>query len=83
MPSEEGPPSKVLLVTVTNIKFPVNVDVLFTVFNKYGSVLRIVLFPRQLGMQALIEMETVDQAQLSIQNLNGNTIYSSSNLLKI
>lgn len=37
-------PNKILLVTITNIKFPVNADVLYTVFNKYGDVERIVIF---------------------------------------
>jgi hypothetical protein len=33
-------------VTITNIRFPVNADVLYTVFNKFGDVMRIVIFPR-------------------------------------
>ena len=45
---------------MTNIKFPVNADVLYTLFNKYGEVLRVIIFPRQLGEQALIEMKSVE-----------------------
>jgi hypothetical protein len=41
--------SKVLIVTITNIKLPVTADVLQTVFYKYGEVNRIICFPRQLG----------------------------------
>ena len=46
-----------------NVKFPVTADVLYTVFSKYGQVIRIVCFPRQQGEQALIEMRSVDQAK--------------------
>lgn len=38
--------SPVLLVTITNVKFPVNADVLFSVFNKYGDVLRVIIFDK-------------------------------------
>jgi hypothetical protein len=54
--------SSVLLVTITNIKFPVNADVLFSVFNKYGDVLRIIIFDKQQGEQALVEMQSLEQA---------------------
>jgi len=33
-----GAANHILMVTITSIKFPVNVDVLFTVFNKCGDV---------------------------------------------
>ena len=37
-------PNRILLVTISNIKFPVNADVLFTVFSRYGDPIRIVVF---------------------------------------
>jgi RNA recognition motif-containing protein len=51
---------RVLLVTITNVKYPVTADVLYTVFSKFGEVCRVVSFPRQLGEQALIEMKTAE-----------------------
>lgn len=38
--------NKILLVTITNVKYPVTADVLYTVFNRFGDVQRIVCFPR-------------------------------------
>ena len=68
---------------MTNIKYPVNADVLYTLFNKYGEVLRVIIFPRQLGEQALIEMKSIEQAKLARKELDGNSIYSTANTMRI
>ena len=47
-------PSPVLLITITNIKFPVNSEVLFCVFNKFGDVLKAIVFEKGQGLQALV-----------------------------
>ncbi|CDW74237.1 polypyrimidine tract binding [Stylonychia lemnae] len=76
--------SKIILVTITNIRYPVNADVLFTTFHKFGEPQRIVIFPRQLGEQALVEFASVEQAKKAKQEMDGKSIYSnSSNLMKI
>ena len=75
-------PSPVLLVTITNVKLPVNADVLFAIFNKYGEVLRVVLFDKQQGEQALVEMSTLEQAVKAKQETNSQYIYSSTNLMQ-
>jgi len=38
--------SCVLLISISNIKFPVTADVLFSIFNKFGEVLRIIVFEK-------------------------------------
>lgn len=76
-------PSSVLLVTITNIKFPVNADVLFSVFNKYGDVQKIIIFEKQQGEQALVEMLTVDQAIKAKEQTTGQYIYSDTNLMHV
>jgi hypothetical protein len=48
-------PNRILLVTITNVRFAVTADTLYTVFSKYGEVLRIICFPKSLGEQALVE----------------------------
>ena len=72
-----------MLVTITNIKFPVNADVLYTVFNKYGEVLKVVIFQRQLGEQALVEMNSVEAAKEAKAALDGKNMYSSTNSMRI
>ena len=39
-------PSAVLLITITNVKYPVNAEVLFSVFNKFGDVLKAIVFEK-------------------------------------
>ena len=48
--------SKVLLVNISNIKYPITVQILLTVFGKYGEVQKIIIFQRTLGSQALVQM---------------------------
>ena len=69
--------SKVLLVTVTNPKYPVTADVVQTVFCKHGDVQKVVCFPRQLGEQVLIEMRSVEQAKAAKRELDGQSLYGA------
>ncbi len=39
---EEG--SRILLVTITNIKYPINVEILRTIFSKHGKVEKVIIF---------------------------------------
>jgi RNA recognition motif-containing protein len=68
-------------VTITKLKYPVNADVLFAVFNKYGEVLRIIIFDKDRSQQALIEMGDTAQATKAKDAVNGQHIYSASNLM--
>ncbi len=67
------------------MKLPVNADVLYTVFVKYGDIQRIVCFPRNLGYQALIEFKSLDNAKSAKRDLDGKPMYHSGtvNLLRI
>ena len=46
---EKNEKTSVLLISISNIKFPVTADVLFSVFNKFGEVLRIIVFEKNKG----------------------------------
>lgn len=72
-----------LLVTITKLKYPVNVDVLFAVFNKYGEVLRIIIFDKDKSQQALVEMGDAAQATKAKDSVNGQHIYSASNMMTV
>ncbi|XP_060889874.1 heterogeneous nuclear ribonucleoprotein L-like [Labrus mixtus] len=74
--------NKVLLLSIQNPLYPITTDVLYTVCNPVGNVLRIVIFKRN-GIQAMVEFESVEDAQKAKLALNGADIYSSCCTLKI
>ena len=78
----EETPNHVLLYTVLNPAFPIACDVLHTISNPFGKVLRIVIF-RKNGIQAMLEFDSVESAQRAKANLHGCDIYSGCCTLKI
>jgi hypothetical protein len=72
----------ILLVTVTNLVYPVTIDILHQVFSKYGAIHKIVIFSKK-GFQALIQMGDKNQAQAAKQALDGQNIYSGCCTLRI
>uniref|UniRef100_A0A8D3B7Q2 RRM domain-containing protein n=1 Tax=Scophthalmus maximus TaxID=52904 RepID=A0A8D3B7Q2_SCOMX len=70
--------NKVLLLSIQNPLYPITTDVLYTVCNPIGSVLRIVIFKRN-GIQAM----SVQCAQKAKAALNGADIYAGCCTLKI
>ncbi|KAG9338056.1 hypothetical protein JZ751_027132 [Albula glossodonta] len=67
--------NKVLLLSIQNPLYPITTDVLYTVCNPIGNVLRIVIFKRN-GIQAM-------NAQKAKAALNGADIYAGCCTLKI
>ncbi|CDQ57583.1 unnamed protein product [Oncorhynchus mykiss] len=81
--------NKVLLLSIQNPLYPITTDVLYTVCNPIGNVLRIVIFKRN-GIQAMLlflngvaTFETVKNAQKAKSALNGADIYAGCCTLKI
>uniref|UniRef100_H3CBY4 Heteroous nuclear ribonucleoprotein L like n=1 Tax=Tetraodon nigroviridis TaxID=99883 RepID=H3CBY4_TETNG len=74
--------NKVLLLSIQNPLYPITTDVLYTVCNPVGNVLRIVIFKRN-GIQAMVEFESVHCAQKAKAALNGADIYAGCCTLKI
>ncbi|KAM7008838.1 heterogeneous nuclear ribonucleoprotein L-like isoform 2-T2 [Tautogolabrus adspersus] len=74
--------NKVLLLSIQNPLYPITTDVLYTVCNPVCNVLRIVIFKRN-GIQAMVEFESVEDAQKAKLALNGADIYSGCCTLKI
>ncbi|XP_041108100.1 heterogeneous nuclear ribonucleoprotein L-like isoform X2 [Polyodon spathula] len=74
--------NKVLLLSIQNPLYPITTDVLYTVCNPTGNVLRIVIFKRN-GIQAMVEFESVQSAQKAKAALNGADIYAGCCTLKI
>ncbi|VDN15622.1 unnamed protein product [Dibothriocephalus latus] len=74
---ERCPPSEnnILLLTIYNAHYPINVDVIHQVANRHGKVLRIVVFRRK-EVQAMVEFSSVAEARACKRHINGADIYS-------
>ncbi|CEL99796.1 unnamed protein product [Vitrella brassicaformis CCMP3155] len=75
---------RVLLVYVTNIAYPVELEVIHTIFSKYGFVEKIVSFqkaPRT--YQALVQFSAPNEAMGAMVTLNGRNIYDGCNTLQV
>ena len=67
---------------VPDCRYPVDVNVLHSICNPYGTVLRIVIMRRR-GVQALIEFEDVGAASRAKDALHNQDIYAGCNTLKV
>lgn len=77
--------SRVLFVTVTRItRYPVDIDLLYRVFCRYGTVEKIILFPKPPGRcQSLIQFSSLIEAKTASAALNHRDIYDGCNTLQI
>ncbi|XP_049819298.1 heterogeneous nuclear ribonucleoprotein L isoform X2 [Aethina tumida] len=79
---DEAKPNHVLLFTIINPMYPITVDVLHTICQSSGQVLRIVIFKKN-GVQAMVEFDSIESAVRAKDTLNGADIYSGCCTLKI
>ncbi|RHY69654.1 hypothetical protein DYB38_013314, partial [Aphanomyces astaci] len=73
----------ILIVSISKMDFPVNVDVLHQVFSKYGTVLKIVTFTQRGEFKALVQFQATEQAVAAQVALDGRDIYTGCNTLHI
>eukprot|EP00762_Andalucia_godoyi_P003661 ANDGO_00639.mRNA.1 Polypyrimidine tract-binding protein homolog 3 len=74
-PQSNNNPNRVIHITVSNMIYPVTVEVLHKVFSSYGTVQRILTFTRSGAFQAFIEYEALTAATTAHTLLNGHNIY--------
>ncbi|KAK3026458.1 hypothetical protein RJ639_041868 [Escallonia herrerae] len=67
--------SNVLLASIENMLYAVTLDVLHTVFSTFGPVLKIAMFDKSGGLQALIQYPDVQTAVVAKESLEGHCIY--------
>ncbi|XP_039266692.1 polypyrimidine tract-binding protein 3-like isoform X2 [Styela clava] len=79
----EGGTNHVLRVVVENMIYPVTLDVLHTIFSKFGVVLKIITFTKNNQFQALIQMGDAVQSQTAKLSLDGQNIYNSCCTLRV
>lgn len=76
-------PKTVLRVIVENMLYPVTIDVLKSIFARYGQVLKIVTFSKNNTFQALIQFSDQIAAQTAKVSLHGQNIYNGCCTLRI
>ncbi|WKX96608.1 hypothetical protein Q1695_012779 [Nippostrongylus brasiliensis] len=76
-------PNSVLRVIIENMIYPVTLDVLHTLFSRYGKVLRIITFNKNNTFQALVQISEASAAQLAKQNLENQNVYNGCCTLRI
>ncbi|KAJ1353560.1 hypothetical protein KIN20_010210 [Parelaphostrongylus tenuis] len=76
-------PNSVLRVIIENMVYPVTLDVLHSLFSRYGKVLRIITFNKNNTFQALVQISEASAAQLAKQNLENQNVYNGCCTLRI
>jgi len=79
---EPDQPNHVILMTIINPAYPITVDVIHTITQPYGTVLRIVIFKKN-GVQCMVEFENVEMATVAKEALQGADIYSGCCTLRV
>lgn len=69
------PESNVLLATIENMQYEVTIEVLQTIFAAFGTVLKIAMFEKNAGSQALVQYADVATAVTAKESLEGHCIY--------
>lgn len=75
-------PNHILLITVINPAYPITCEVIHTICQPHGKVLRIVIFKKN-GIQAMVEFDSIESAKRAKQALHGCDIYSGCCTLRI
>ncbi|XP_039232591.1 polypyrimidine tract-binding protein 1 isoform X4 [Drosophila yakuba] len=78
-----GGPNTVLRVIVESLMYPVSLDILHQIFQRYGKVLKIVTFTKNNSFQALIQYPDANSAQHAKSLLDGQNIYNGCCTLRI
>ncbi|VDK73476.1 unnamed protein product [Litomosoides sigmodontis] len=79
---ESEAPNHVLILTIYNAQYPVNVDVIHQICEPHGFVKRIAMIRRTM-LQALVEFESAEIAKKAKHAMNGADIYSGCCTLKV
>ncbi|XP_059219035.1 polypyrimidine tract-binding protein 2 isoform X2 [Stomoxys calcitrans] len=78
-----GAPNTVLRVIVESQLYPVSLDILHQIFQRFGKVLKIVTFTKNNTFQALIQYPDAHSAQHAKTILDGQNIYNGCCTLRV
>merc|ERR1712216_1013731 len=76
--------SRVLLVHVVNLMYPMSIEMLHTVFGRHGTVEKIVTFQKdQSVFQTMVQLSQPAEAAQALQLLDSCDLFTGCNTLKI
>lgn len=81
--AQSGGTNTVLRAMIQNMLYPVSLDTIYSIFSRFGPVLKIITFTKNEKFQALIQMKDAQCAQTAKQALHGQNIYTSCCTLHI
>jgi hypothetical protein len=70
-----APPSKVLVVSIANVQYPITIDVIQQVFGHFGPIEKVCIIVKPAAATALVQFSSVADAVNARQNLDGKCIY--------
>ncbi|MCO5553209.1 hypothetical protein L7F22_006730 [Adiantum nelumboides] len=73
--NKREPESNVLLASIENMQYAVTIEVLQTIFAAFGTVLKIAMFEKNAGLQALVQYADLATAVTAKEALEGHCIY--------
>ena len=79
---EKVAPNNILLISIKDTKYPINVEVVYKVCSIIGPVVKIVIFKRMQIVQAMVEFDTLENASKARKSLHGADIYSNCCTMK-
>jgi len=81
--NENLPENHIILITVINAIYPINVSTLHKICRGIGEVDRLVIFEKGTFVQALVEFRTIANAAEAKKSLHGCDIYNNACTLKV
>jgi hnRNP-L/PTB/hephaestus splicing factor len=81
--AQKGGTNCVLRISIMNMLYPVTIDVLYQIFSKFGTVLKIITFTKNDKFQALIQLKDPNGAAQAKLQLHGQNIYNGCCTLQI
>lgn len=76
-------PSKVILLTVSNVLIPVTIDHIQKIFFTYGDVKKVILFTKNDQFKALVELPSAEAASRAVAALQNKFIFEGCNQLSL
>ncbi|OQR94473.1 hypothetical protein ACHHYP_01252 [Achlya hypogyna] len=70
--------NRILLVTVQNPMYPITTDLIGKIFSVYGTVEKVVIFVKPVGLQCLVQFTKQEDAVTAKEKLDAEAIYPDS-----
>uniref|UniRef100_A0A914C3V7 RRM domain-containing protein n=1 Tax=Acrobeloides nanus TaxID=290746 RepID=A0A914C3V7_9BILA len=80
---ESEVPNHILVLTVYNVQYPINVEIISQICKPHGEVRRIAIIRPKGLLQTLVEFDSIDAARRAKYAMNGADIYSGCCTLKV